>query len=211
MWKISIYLSDLAKKSVTFLSDWDLSAALSWAWWLGWWMLPPGHGETWDSQTENHEILPNYSEFDLFMFVFSISNNLCLAQQLLNTTLVSSLPCFLFISARRRPLVAELGWVQVRFSDTNNCLRLPGPQESRPATALTALRVWCLCVFLFLSGLGIIRRHQDYQTASRACLSLYHSVSEYPPQNGDTGLKTQTIKWLMIKQKTRNTGMDPEI
>ena len=148
MWKISIYLSDLAKKSVTFLSDWDLSAALSWAWWLGWWMLPPGHGETWDSQTENHEILPNYSEFDLFMFVFSISNNLCLAQQLLNTTLVSSLPCFLFISARRRPLVAELGWVQVRFSDTNNCLRLPGPQASN--RALSPPGVMSLCVFVFI-------------------------------------------------------------
>ena len=86
------------------------------------------------------------------MFVFSISNNLCLAQQLLNTTLVSSLPCFLFISARRRPLVAELGWVQVRFSDTNNCLRLPGPQGSRPATepSLSPPGVMSLCVFVFI-------------------------------------------------------------
>ena len=133
----NIYLFVWFGKEVRDISLWLGSISCTLLGLMTW--LVNATGSRWDmrltdSEWENHEILPNYSEFDLFMFVFSISNNLCLAQQLLNTTLVSSLPCFLFISARRRPLVAELGWVQVRFSDTNNCLRLPGPQGSRAAT-----------------------------------------------------------------------------
>lgn len=103
--------------------------------------------ETPVSEWENQQFLPNCSEFDLFMFVFSISNNLCLAQQLLNTTLVSSLPCFLFISARRRPLVGEAGY---KWDSPILIIACVSPDPGRPATALSPPGVMSLCVFVFI-------------------------------------------------------------
>ena len=66
----------------------------------------------------------------------------------------------------------------MRFSDTNNRLRLSGATELRVSDC-----VMSLCVFVFILA-GIVRKHRDHQTVSQACLSLYHSVSEYPSEWG---------------------------
>ena len=138
--------------------------------------MASGHDKTWDSQTVGEKIRNFFRTFwvwsDKSIYLFAISNILCLVQQLLNTTLVSSLPCFPFISSRRRPLVL-VGEAGSKWDSPILIIACVSPEQQHFVCVMS------LCVFVFIWA-GIVRKHRDYQTVSQACLSLYHCVSEYP-------------------------------
>ena len=104
--------------------------------------------ETPDTEWENQQFLPNCSEFDLFMFVFSISNNLCLASNFWTQLLSPVSP-----ASSLSPLGAALWWVReagYKWDSPILIIACVSPDPGRPATALSPPGVMSLCVFVFI-------------------------------------------------------------
>ena len=112
--------------------------------------MASGHDKTWDSQTVGEKIRNFFQTFwvwsDKSIYLFAISNILCLAQQLLNTTLVSGLPCFPFISSRRRPLVL-VGEAGSEWDSPILIIACVSPEQQHLCVWLCDVSV-CFCFYL---------------------------------------------------------------